>query len=103
MDVQGDNIPLLPTSISDIFRSEEQYLAIKSSRDVRIKCLLAIIDDIVNIKTNKFRRKYYKDALKAIAELNKMSGDYAPDRKLSLTIDMTKSKLDEVKKQYEDY
>lgn len=44
-----------------------------------------------------------RTGLQAIAELNKMMGHYAPDRKLTVNYDATKQKLKDVKKQYEEY
>lgn len=44
-----------------------------------------------------------KVAVSAMIELNKMHGDYAPDKRLSLTVDMTKDKLLEAKRQYEEF
>ena len=44
-----------------------------------------------------------KTAITAIAELNKMTGDYAPDKRLQLTVDHTKGKLHEARKLYKDY
>jgi len=44
-----------------------------------------------------------KVGLSALAELNKMQGDYAPDKRLSVTVDTTKEKLLEVKRQYEEF
>lgn len=41
--------------------------------------------------------------IKAIQEINKMTGDYAPDKRLALTVDLTKDKLKEIKRMYEDY
>jgi len=70
----------------------------------KAKVLSRIIYDIVpKDKSQEPKRKHYDQAIKAIAELNKMSGDYAPDKRLSLTVDATKDKLEEVKRQYEDY
>lgn len=72
--------------------------------DRKAKLLMRIINDVIpKDKSIEPKREYYKDAIKAIQELNKMQGDYAPERRLSLTVDATKDKLKEVKKQYEDY
>jgi|SRR5580692_2460967 len=42
-------------------------------------------------------------ALKAIAEINKMAGDYAPERRLSVTVDATQERLLEARRQYEEF
>lgn len=39
----------------------------------------------------------------ALAELAKMRGFYAPDKKLSVTVNATQSKMEEVRKIYNDY
>jgi phage terminase small subunit len=44
-----------------------------------------------------------KVGLQALSEMNKMMGDYAPDKRLNLTVDATESKMKEVRKIYEDY
>jgi phage terminase small subunit len=70
----------------------------------KAKVLTRIIYDVVpKDKTQEPKREYYKDALKAISEMNKMQGDYAPEKRLSLTVDATKDKLKEINKQYEEY
>lgn len=69
----------------------------------RCKVLNQIIFDIVPQDGSEPKRKHYNEALKAIAELNKMAGDYAPDKRLSVTVDATKERLDEARKRYEEY
>ena len=44
-----------------------------------------------------------KIGLQALSEMNKMMGDYAPDKRLNLTVDATESKMKEVRKIYDDY
>jgi phage terminase small subunit len=44
-----------------------------------------------------------KVAITAIAEMNKMSGDYAPNKSLTLNVDHTQNKLIEARKQYKEY
>lgn len=44
-----------------------------------------------------------KVAITAIAEMNKMSGDYAPNKSLTLNVDHTQNKLLEARKQYKEY
>lgn len=65
--------------------------------------LQRIIDDVIPKDGSEPKRQYYKDALKAIAELNKMQGDYMPERRLSVTVDATKDKLKDVSKAYDEY
>jgi phage terminase small subunit len=44
-----------------------------------------------------------KIGLQALTEMNKMMGDYAPDKRLNLTVDATTSKMKEVRKIYDEY
>lgn len=68
----------------------------------KAKKLLRIIDDILP-DDGEPKREYYKDAISAMKELNKMQGDYAPDKRLNLTVDATRERLEEARKQYKDY
>lgn len=49
------------------------------------------------------RNQSIRNGLTAIAELNKMAGDYAPDKRLSLNVDLTKKRLEEAQKVYEEF
>jgi terminase small subunit-like protein len=69
----------------------------------KAKMLMRIIEDIIPSDGSEPKRQYYKDALKAINELNKMAGHHAPDRKLSINVDTTKERMIEARKQYEEY
>lgn len=69
--------------------------------DWRAGKLRQIIESIVS--DTEVRQQYAKTAIAAIAELNKMTGDYAPDKSLRLNVDMTKERLKDVKKAYEEY
>ena len=44
-----------------------------------------------------------KVVIAAIAELNRMSGDYEPTKRFSVTLDATKGRLAEAKRIYEDF
>lgn len=63
--------------------------------------LKRIIDNIMNAECNT--DKTYATVIKAISELNKMQGDYAPNKSINLTLDDTRSKLLEARNQYKDY
>lgn len=70
----------------------------------RAKVLNRIIRDAVPIDDDQpIKQHYVGNAIRAIQELNKMSGDYAPDKRLSITVDATQKRLNEAKKAYEDY
>ena len=68
----------------------------------KMKVLSRIIYDIVP-EDDEPKRSLYKVAISAMTELNKMQGDYAPDKRLSVTVDATKERLAEVKRQYEEF
>jgi transposase len=91
--------------ISNAYRKVEARNAkeLCMSIEAKAKLLTQIIYDIIPQDGSPPKREYYKDALKAISEMNKMSGDYAPDKRLSVTVDATKDKLIEAKKVYEEY
>ena len=63
--------------------------------------LLQLIEDVLD--PNDPKRDYYKDAIKAIQELNKMQGHHMPTRSVSVTLDATKEKLLEVQRQYKEF
>jgi phage terminase small subunit len=65
--------------------------------------LLSIINDIIPKDGSEPKRQYYKDAIKAMSELNKMQGDYAPDKRMNMTINATLDKLQEARKAYDEY
>jgi hypothetical protein len=68
----------------------------------RVRLLSKIIYDVIPNEGEPIR-KHYPDAIRAIQELNKLAGDYAPDRRLSVTVDATKDRLEEAKRVYEEY
>ena len=79
----------------------EEKLAITLQH--KAKVLAQIIYDIIPQDGSAPKRKYYKYAINALAELSKMQGHYAPDKTLKVTVDATKEKLEEVKRQYKEY
>lgn len=54
-------------------------------------------------ETQPINLEYGKIAIAAIAELNKMSGEYAPQKRLQLTVDVTKDRIIEAKKEYQEF
>lgn len=80
----------------------EQFNKILMTMEERGKILQNIIYDIVP-KNGEPKRQYYKQAISAIQELNKMSGDYAPDKRLRLNVDLTQEKLHEARKVYDEF
>ena len=69
----------------------------------RVKVLSKIVYDIVPKDGADPKRQYYKDAIAAIKEINKLTGDYAPDKRLAITVDATQDRLIDARNQYNDY
>lgn len=82
--------------------NEDLLTRLKVTLADKVKKLRAIIDDVLP-ENGEPKREYYKDALKAIEQLNKMSGHYMPEKRVSFTVDATKDKLKDIRKQYEEY
>lgn len=69
----------------------------------RMNKLKSIVEAFVPEDKSTMRPANARAAVAAIAEINKMTGDYAPDKKLSLTVDLTKKRLEEARKVYEEF
>ncbi len=100
------NHPVINERISKAYKAVEmaQVNQLCMSIVEKAKVLDRIIRAIIPLDENEpVKLDYVKDAIRAIAELNKMQGDYAPDKRLSITVDATKERLKEVKQMYEEY
>lgn len=98
--------PAMQKVINELEQRIDQELAEKLFITVADKAeiLSRILYDVVPRDPNQpVLRQYYREAMKALQELNKMQGHYAPDRSVKLTVDATKQSISEVKKVYEDY
>jgi phage terminase small subunit len=96
------NSPAVKAQLLKAYAKAEQKIVVTFQK--RIESLERIIDDILPSDPDKKpRRMLYGLAIRAITELNKMHGDYAPQKLLRLNVDCTKEKLDEAKRVYEDY
>ncbi len=70
----------------------------------KMKKLKRIIDQYIPDDINvELKESQVKIGLQAMGELNKMQGDYAPDKRLSVTVDATKEKIIEAKKAYDEF
>lgn len=71
----------------------------------KLKRLKEVVEQYIPIDGTEFKGRStdVKVGLQALSEMNKMMGDYAPDKRLNLTVDATSSKMKEVRKIYEDY
>lgn len=76
--------------------------ALVIAMDYKIKKLKRVVDQFIP-DTGDINVNEASIGIKAIQELNKIAGDYAPEKRLSLTVDATKDKLKEINKQYEEY
>lgn len=92
------NHPMVKQRISEILDRN-----IKVTLDEKIDYLLQIVNDIIPKDGSEPKRNMYMIAIKAISELNRMMGDYAPEKRLSVTVDATQKRLDDARKQYEEY
>jgi hypothetical protein len=68
----------------------------------KMRVLSRIIYEIVPID-GAIDKPHLPQALKAMVELSKMQGHYAPDRRLSVTVDATKERMLEAQRVYEEY
>lgn len=94
--------PLIKPRLARAYQRADNSMTV--SWEWKIEKLQRIIDDIVPLdKSLPIKHKHAANAIKAISELNKMSGDYAPDKRLSVTVDATKDKLIEINKEYEEF
>ena len=85
-------------------RDEDFFKKLKVAYNDRLKVLSHIIYDIVDLDNPELsKRNMYKVAIAAVNELNKMAGDHAPNKLLSVTVDATKEKLKEARRVYDEY
>ena len=68
----------------------------------KMRVLSRIIYEIVPVD-GEIDKPHLPQALKAMVELSKMQGHYAPDRRLSVTVDATKERMLEAQRVYEEY
>ncbi len=98
--------PIIHARVTKAYQAVEmqQMKALCMSISDKAKVLDRIIRAVVPLdESEPVNMKYASEAIKAVQELNKMSGDYAPDKRLSITVDATKEKLKEVRRVYDEY
>jgi phage terminase small subunit len=94
--------PIIKQRIEKAYTKAEDQLGM--DWQWKLRKLKRVIDTFIpDDDTTKLNTFETGIALKAIAELNKMHGDYAPDKRISMTVDATQSKLLEARKQYKEY
>ena len=96
------NNPRIKERISQAITKVEDKIGV--SFEWRVGVLKRIINDVVpDSEDIEPKREYYKVAIQALAEINKMYGDYAPEKRLNMTVNATLDKLTEARKAYEEY
>ncbi len=78
----------------------EHELGITMAHKMRL--LSKIIYDIVPLE-GEIDKRNLPQALKAMNELSKMQGHYMPDRRVQVNVDVTKERLLEAAKAYDDF
>jgi hypothetical protein len=96
--------PIISKAVNGAIQQANQdvFVELKATYRDRVAMLWTIAKSIIR-DDNTVIHAHAKNAIAAIAEINKMSGDYAPDKSLRLNVDMTKEKMQEVKKAYAEY
>ena len=97
--------PIVKAQIDKAVARIDEKLEKKLAITIADKCkvLAKIINDIIPKDGSEIKRKYYGDLMKAVDMLNKMQGHYAPDKRVSVNVDATKEKIEEIRRQYKDY
>ena len=94
--------PLIKERITKAFNNAEERLTL--TWEWKLKKLKRVIDTYIpDDSSQELIQSNVKVGLIALAELNNMQGDYAPVKRLSMTVDATKNKLEEVRRIYEEY
>ena len=70
----------------------------------RMNKLKRLVEDIIPDKgKGEIKHKYAHNAVKAMSEMTRLIGDYAPDRRVSLTVNTSLNTLDTIQRQYKEY
>lgn len=94
--------PLIKEKVMTAYQKAEAQLGIDFLW--KLTKLKRVVEQCIpDDETKKLKPLYMRVGLQALGELNKMQGDYAPEKRLSMTVDATQAKLLEARKQYKDY
>lgn len=93
--------PLIQQRVSNVFGDVEKDLGV--TFEWRVNVLKQIINDIIPNDGSEPKRSHYKTAIMAIGEINKMYGDYAPQKLFNMTVKATLDKLQDARKAYDEY
>lgn len=94
------NQPAVKQALRKALVKAERKLS--ATYEYKIKKLMRVINTYIPDE-GELNNNEVKTAISAITELNKMHGDYAPDKRLSLTVDATKDRVIEATKVYEEF
>lgn len=95
------NNPVIKAMLGRSLERAEDKLLI--TFEYKLSKLKRIIDQYVPDEGDIGSHEQANVVIRAIAELNKMNGDYAPDKQLRLTVDTTRGRLIDARKEYEEY
>ncbi len=88
-------------------RMESALRRIEHKLDVpfewRINKLKRLVNAIIPDGEGDIKIVHGKIAIQALAEINKMYGDYAPEKRMNMTVNATLDKLTEARKAYEEF
>ncbi len=94
--------PLVKERITQAFAKVDDKLGV--AFEWRVSKLKRIVNAIVpDDEHEEIKLVHGKVAIQALAEINKMYGDYAPEKRLNMTVNATLDKLTEARKAYEEY
>lgn len=91
--------PSVNERIQKAFAKVEDKLGV--SFEWRVGKLKRIVDSVLG--EDEVKLNHAKVAISAIAEINKMYGDYAPEKRMNMTVNATLDKLQEARKAYDEY
>lgn len=94
------DLPAIRTRVETAYKQAQDRLGL--DWQWKLKKLERVINEFIPNEGSLNSRKA-RVGLQALAELNKMQGDYAPDKRISMTVDATQGRLLEARKQYKDY
>jgi phage terminase small subunit len=100
------NQPVVKKKMAELVQSIEKkrdkvlFMGMQERLSVLNRIIRAIVPEDTKLPVDV---THAATALKAIAEINKMAGDYAPERRLSVTVDATQERLLEARRQYEEF
>ena len=93
--------PQLAERMETALRRVEHKLDV--SFEWRINKLKRLVNAIIPEDDGKIIVAQGKVAIQALAEINKMYGDYAPEKRMNMTVNATLDKLQEARKAYEEF